>query len=242
MQFLVDPSRLELGVASILFLVVLCLLLPLAAIQQNRQLATDDRLRQTVSRQRIYVSALVTHAVLLALALWVVREQDINLLPAYRPAAAHFLIASAALALGLILVMDRFRLKDAVAEERARMIAPRTPREHATFVAVAISAGISEETVYRGVLFLLLASVLEFWWLAAIVQAIAFGIAHSFQGWKSSSLAALIAVRDQIVVGLTGTLIYAIVIHALHDLVAGAVIALRARREEAAAGAALAPY
>jgi hypothetical protein len=35
----------------------------------------------------------------------------------------------------------------------------------------------------------------------------------------------------QIVVGLTGTLIVAIVVHALHDAIAGTAISIRARRE-----------
>jgi membrane protease YdiL (CAAX protease family) len=120
------------------------------------------------------------------------------------------------------------------------LIAPRTPRERVLFVGVAISAGFSEQVVYRGVLFILLAALLDSWWIAAVVAAAAFGVAHSFQGWKSAAVAALIGLRDQVVVGLTGTLVYAMLIHAIHDIVMGAVIALRVRRQDAASGAALA--
>ena len=64
-----------------------------------------------------------------------------------------------------------------------------------------------------------------------------FGIVHLFQGWKSAGIAALIGLRDQIVVGLTGTLFVAIVIHTLHDVITGSVVAVRAAAEETAIGA-----
>jgi membrane protease YdiL (CAAX protease family) len=244
MQFLVDPSEVRLGVASILFLVVVCVLLPIAAVRQHRHLMNDEHLRRLLSRPRIYMSAFATHAVLLAIAWAVLREQRLDLFPSFRPTVTHTAIALAALALGLLPVLDRFRLRDPVADERTRFIAPRTRRDHVIFAGVAISAGFSEELVYRGVLFILLASVLDSWWMSAAVAGVAFGVAHSFQGWKSSGIAALIGVRDQIVVGLTGTLIYAMLIHTLHDVIAGAVLGRRVRREEAAAagegGAALA--
>jgi hypothetical protein len=43
---------------------------------------------------------------------------------------------------------------------------------------------------------------------------------------------ALFALRDHIVVGLTGTLIVAMIAHTLHDMIAGTVLGMRARRDE----------
>jgi hypothetical protein len=240
MQFLADPSGVRLGAASIVFLVVVCALLPLGAVRQSRELARDEALLRKLSRQRIYGSALATHAVLLVLVWAVLREQRFDLFPGYRLTMTHAVLATLALALGLLPLLDRFRLRDPIADERTRLIAPRTSREQALFVGVALSAGFSEQVAYRGVLFLLLAALVQSWWIAALLAAVAFGVAHSFQGWKSVGIATLIALRDQVLVGLTSTLIYAIVMHAIHDIVMGAVIALRVRRQEAAADAALA--
>jgi membrane protease YdiL (CAAX protease family) len=241
MHFIADPSGVRPGVAAIMFLLAMCVLLPFGAIRQNRRLARDEDLARKLSRSRIYGSAIATHAVLLVLAWTVVREQRLDLFPDFRPAAMHAIIALVAFGLGLLPALERFRLRDPVADERTRLIAPRTRREQALFVGVAISAGFSEQTAYRGVLFILLAALFDSWWGAAVAAAAAFGVAHFFQGWKSAAVAALVGLRDQVVVGLTGTLVYAMVIHALHDLVMGAVIAMRVRREDAASGAALAP-
>lgn len=229
MRFLVDPSQVVLGAASWLFLAVVCLLLPWGAIRQHRSLATDPL---PVTRVQIYASALFTHVALLALVWAVVREQRIDLIPAYHPTPLHLLIGLVALGLGLLPIVERFRVKDQLAEQRTRLIAPRARREYAFFYAVAVSAGIVEELAYRGVLFILLASVVRSWWLAAIAGAAIFGIVHLFQGWKSAGVAALVGLRDQIVVGLTGTLLIPIVVHTVHDVIAGTVIGIRARRED----------
>ena len=55
---------------------------------------------------------------------------------------------------------------------------------------------------------------------------------HLFQGWRSALLVTVIAIRDQVLVILTGTLVYAIVIHIIHDIIAGTVLMRRARHEE----------
>jgi hypothetical protein len=102
----------------------------------------------------------------------------------------------------------------------------------------------------RGLLFTLLAALVARWvpgtgawvawvaWVAAALLASAlFGVVHLFQGWKSAGIAALMGLREHIVVGLTGTLFVAMVVHALHDAIAGTVIGIRARREAAATGA-----
>ena len=66
----------------------------------------------------------------------------------------------------------------------------------------------------------------------------AFGIVHLFQGWRSAGLVVLVALRDHIVVGLTGTLFVAIVVHMLHDAIFGTVSSRRVRRDERAVEAA----
>ena len=231
MRFLVDPAGVRLDPAGWLFLIVICLLLPLGALRQHRRMG-EGTLRP--SRATIYASAVATHAVFALMVLVVVRTGRIDLFPAYRPTVLHALIGLAALAVGLLPVLERFHFDDPFARERVRLIAPRTPREFGFFYLLSVTAGLAEELTYRGLLFTLLAALTRSWWLAAIIAACVFGIVHLFQGWKSAGFAALMGLREQIVVGLTGTLFVAIVVHTLHDAIAGTVVGRRALAEESA--------
>jgi CAAX protease family protein len=231
MRFVVDPGLVDLGrPLAWAFLVIICVLLPIGALRQHRRLESGTH---PPPRMQLYVSAIITHGAL-ALLVWVVaRGQRLNLLPPYRPTAVHVIIGLLALAIGLLPLLERFRLNDAIAEERTRLIAPHRPTEHALFYLVSLTAGIAEELTYRGMLFTLFAAILGSWWVAAIIAAAAFGVAHLFQGWKAVGIAALMGLREQLVVGLTGTLFVAMAVHMLHDAIAGTVIAARARREAA---------
>ena len=224
MRFLVDPAVLTPGLGSLLFLLLLCVVVPIAAVRQHRMLARET---VTISRLRIYASGVTTHAVLLVLSWLVVLEQRIDLLPSYRPTGLHALLGLAALAIGVLPVL-RSRT-DRVAQERTRLIAPRTAREFAAFYLLSGTAGIAEELAYRGILFALLSALTGSWWIAAVLAAAFFGVAHLFQGVKSAGLAALMGLRDHIVVGITGTLWIAIIVHVVHDVIAGTVIGLQAR-------------
>ena len=233
MRFLVDPAQVHLDAIGWLFLGVICVLLPLGAVRQHRRMAAGT-LRPT--RMAIYASAVVTHTAFVLMVLLVVRSERLDLFPAYRLTTLHALVGLAALAIGLLPVFERFRIDDPFARERVRLIAPRTPADFGFFYLVAVTAGVAEELTYRGLLFTLLAALTRSWWLAAIVAASVFGIAHLFQGWKSAGLAALMGLRDQIVVGFTGTLFVAIVVHTLHDVITGTIVGVRASVEEAANG------
>jgi membrane protease YdiL (CAAX protease family) len=232
MQFLVDPAAVRLDASAWVFIALLCVALPVAAVLQHVRRAAGEPLP---TRPRIYVSAIITHAVFLGIVWLVAWHLRLSLFPSYRPRAIDVGIGLAALAVGLIPLIPRFRLDNKEGEARARLIAPQSQGEHALFYVLCVSAGVAEESAYRGMLFVLLAALLRGWWLAAIIAAAAFGVVHLFQGWKSAGVAALMGLREHIVVGLTGTLTIAIVVHMLHDAIAGTVIAREARHEQAAA-------
>ena len=234
MRFLMDPASVAIGPAGWLFLLLVCVGLPLGALRQHRRLSAGTLV---LSRTRIYQSAVATHAMFLLLCWVVIRGARLRLFPAYHVTAWHVLVGLLALATGLLPLLARFRRNDPVARARLLMIAPRTPKEFAAFYLVCVTAGVAEELAYRGVLFTLLAALVGAWWPAALIAAALFGIVHLFQGWKSAGIAGLIGLRDQIVVGLTGTLFVAIVIHTLHDVITGSVVAVRAAAEETAIGA-----
>jgi len=230
MRYLTDPAFVRPGWAGWAFLILLCLALPLLAVGQHSALKSGAM--PTPTRREIYGSAIATHLMLLLAVVAVQKHSHVDLFLPFHLTAFGTVVALAALALGLPLLTDRFQMKDPVARERTRLMAPRSPGELAYFYVVAISAGISEQIAYRGLLFTLLAALVGSWWLAAVLAAVPFGVVHAFQGWRSAGIITLVALRDQIVVGLTGTLVFAIAIHIIHDMIAGTVLCIRTRREE----------
>lgn len=101
-----------------------------------------------------------------------------------------------------------------------RELMPTTPAERWYFAAVAASAGICEEILYRGF------GISYLRWLApgidrtAIIVIIgaAFGFAHLYQGPRNVVLTGIIGGVFASITLSTGSLVPAIVVHALVDL------------------------
>lgn len=229
MRPLADPASLAPGILSLLFVATVTVALPLLVMSQERRLTSMQAAGFVLGRGHVYVGAVTTHALLLAGAWLAAREAGIILFPDASVTGRGVLVGLAALGLGLIPLVERWS-PGGDARARTELIAPRTTGETAAFTGVSVSAGIAEEIAYRGVLFLLLAHYLDGWWVPALLAAAAFGVAHLFQGWRAAGLAGLMGLVAQVVVGLTGTLLVAIGVHIVHDVVAGVVIGRRARR------------
>lgn len=212
------------------FVLLLSILLPIVAFRQHRAMTTGTLPSPT--RQVLYLSALAMHGLLLVGVVACVVADEFWLFPPFTVDARNVLAAGIALAVGLLLLVERLRVSDAVARERTRLLAPRTPREYAMFCGIAVSAGIVEQLAYRGILFSFLLWYTGNFLAAAALAAVPFGLVHLFQGWRSAIVVIVIALRDQILVALTGTLVFAIVIHIIHDVIAGAVLMYRVRRQE----------
>jgi membrane protease YdiL (CAAX protease family) len=218
------------GVATWVFVVFVGVLMPVIVIRQHY--AMKDGRMAAPSRAALYGSAFTTHAILvlgIAATVWL---DDVWLFPPFGLDRGRVLLALAALAIGLLLLMERFRVANPLARERMRLVAPATRGEYLAFCGIAVSAGIAEQLAYRGVLFSFLLWYTGSHIAAALLAAVPFGLVHLFQGWRTAAIVGVIAVRDQILVVLTGTLVYAIAIHIIHDIIAGTVLMRRARRED----------
>ena len=96
---------------------------------------------------------------------------------------------------------------------------PQGPGERLTFVAVAFTAGICEEILYRGFLLHVFHADLHLpvrWAAAAAVAA--FGIAHSYQGARGIAASTLLGALFMGLYLLTRSLIPCMLLHALVDL------------------------
>jgi membrane protease YdiL (CAAX protease family) len=87
---------------------------------------------------------------------------------------------------GVLLVVRGLLGNNETGTEAVKALVPRTPGEMVGWVMLAVTAGFCEETVFRGYLqrqFLAWTHRDE---LAIVLQALVFGAAHIYQGWKGA--------------------------------------------------------
>ncbi|WP_184584034.1 CPBP family intramembrane glutamic endopeptidase [Lipingzhangella halophila] len=97
-------------------------------------------------------------------------------------------------------------------------LAPRSRAERRMAAGLAVTAGICEELLYRGLFVALGVAVGLPVWLAAIVSCVLFAVAHIYQGWWGLVGPGLLGALFMVVYLGTGSLVIPIVLHALLDL------------------------
>ena len=100
---------------------------------------------------------------------------------------------------------------------------PANGRELARFNLLSITAGIVEETLWRGFLFWYLGHFVPLW-IAAIISTVGFGLAHSYQGLANVPRVALVGAVFSGLYLLTGSLWLPIILHAVVDLLQGRMV------------------
>ena len=100
------------------------------------------------------------------------------------------------------------------------LLMPSSGRERALYGLVAISAGITEEILYRGFLtYVLLISFPALGvWLSILVSAFLFGLGHLYQGVSGVLRTFILGFILSVIYLATGTLLLCIAIHMLIDL------------------------
>lgn len=116
------------------------------------------------------------------------------------------------------------------------LIHPETPREHDRFMWLAVTAGITEEILFRGFLIGTLALVFPLW-LAAILAASLFVLGHAYQGLRGMLNTVPITVILTLVYLLGDSLWPVIALHILADVAAGALFRVSDHHAEADAAA-----
>lgn len=138
---------------------------------------------------------------------------------------AIVVVAEAAAVLGASALVFRSRSEAIVKaiERQARgflALLPQGREQRLVFAGLAVTAGICEEVIFRGFGIAYLRWV---WpgvhqWEVMVIVAVAFGLVHLYQGPRGVILTGLIGAYLAWLVLWTGSLVPAIVIHALLDL------------------------
>jgi hypothetical protein len=123
-------------------------------------------------------------------------------------------------------------------QEVLAAITPRTGPEFQLWVVASLTAGVTEEFLCRGYILWVFHHWIS-WWLAAAASSVIFGLGHSYQGPRGVLQTALGGAVFAAVVGISGSLLPAMVIHALVDIGAGYYAWLALRDEGATATAAV---
>ena len=99
---------------------------------------------------------------------------------------------------------------------------PRTPRERRWFAALAVTAGITEEVIWRGVLLALLVAAFPAMPMIVLVliMSLVFGWAHLYQGLRGILATGMLGALLTVLYLATASLVLPIVLHVLIDLLA----------------------
>ena len=217
------------GVPSLVFLAYILLFLPIASLRSGRQLRAVPA--SAVLRRAIWMGSLVNLLMMLGLAILVGRSFGYPFLARPRVDAQSVLAAVVALlaCFALRAISQAIRSEEERRSMLVYLLVPHTARDWAVWTPIVFVAAISEELAYRGVGMSILWYSLGNPWLAAAISAIGFAAAHALQGWKSGAVIFGIALVMHALVASTGTLVYAMVVHAAYDLIAGYFIGREAR-------------
>src|SRR5271163_1353938 len=98
---------------------------------------------------------------------------------------------------------------------------PRKPLEIALWIAVSISAGISEEIVFRGYFQRQFGALTGSKWAAVCLQAVLFGMGHGYQGVQAMARIAVFGAMFGVLAIWRKSLRPGIMTHALTDILSG---------------------
>jgi uncharacterized protein len=196
---------------------------------ETRALKTSTNPRRKILSYQRIVLLLWTAAIVA----WIVLRSSVFFVwPAVHLATQQKIGASfgwgfaAAFAVGSLLQVVLVR-RSATAREkilgafrRLAFILPVTPEERAWFALVSVTAGICEETLYRGFLIRYLSN--GPWhaglWVALAIASISFGLAHGYQGLSGIIGTALLGAVMAVLFLASGSLWLPMALHAIIDL------------------------
>src|SRR5438876_4594570 len=176
-----------------------------------------------ITGKRLRRALVMPQVILLAITLFVAHDHGLRLwsLPVMRPAVLGGLSLVALMIITLVQWALWATRDDAARREMwVRRILP-TRNEMPEWIALAGLAGVTEELAYRGLLFGIVASTSQNFWLGAVVSAIAFGAAHFPRAKRGMIGIGAIGLVLQALAWSTGSMIPAMIVHALANTLAG---------------------
>jgi membrane protease YdiL (CAAX protease family) len=206
------------GVPAAIYVSLVGFVLPALCVRSYFKLKSGARFP---AKPAYFKNTLISLGVILALAIAVWKSFGLPIFPAY-----EIRLKDVATGLGTVVVFalamyPRWKYKVIHSREEVFRRVPQAANEMGWWIAVSIAVGFAEEFAYRGVLFGILIYRIPGWWIAALLCALSFALAHAIQGWSGAAIIFVMAIIFQGIVLFTGTLYIAMAAHALYDIIAG---------------------
>ena len=215
-----------------LLVFVLAVVQPVAGYISFNRLLRSIESGKTFDRSKLYLQTIAGQWLLFAFAisLWIFQQRSWSEL-GYDLTGGPWFIAGVFLTVVAIvwLVMQIRQVPATPVDElrglrqqlgRLAPIFPRNGNELGRFYALAVTAGIVEETLWRGFMIWYFSLFLPLW-LAALISAIGFGLAHAYQGIENLPKVTIVGFAFTGLYLLTGSLLLPMVLHAAVDVLQG---------------------
>ena len=228
-----------------LFVLLLFVVQPIHGTLAYQRYIARIEAGQPAKRVRLYLQTLALQWVALAVlgSAWIVLGRPAADLGFVTPGGNSFLIGAGVVVAMSALLIHNWRnaigMNDAIRDRQKASLGklvhflPHSNRDFRHFVGVSITAGIVEETLYRGFAFWYLTQIMPLW-AAVIVSALAFGIGHSYQGIGGIARVTLIGLAFGVFYVFTGSIWLPMLAHAILDILQGATILEILRNKDSA--------
>ena len=183
------------------------------------------RLRSTL---QIYAWNIVAEWSLVAGCAWAIHKNGLTLADfgerLGNPLRTLIIAGLALVTIAVLTIASRMQTRKVSPEEmkkataNVRKLLPATGTERAVFVAVALTAGLCEELLYRGWLVNVIAAATGSLFVALFVSSIIFGLAHFYQGPNGMLGAGVLGIVFGTLFIASGSLFPVQALHALIDL------------------------
>jgi membrane protease YdiL (CAAX protease family) len=218
--------------ADHLFVVILAVIHPIVGYVSFKRLVRRIDAGEIIDRTKLYLTTMTGHWFLFAfaLALWISQERSWPALGFSLTTDIWFIVGVALTVAGVVLLVLPIRQIATSDADEARslreqlgkleIIIPRNGNELGRFYSLSLTAGIVEETLWRGFMIWYFSQFLPLW-AAALVSTIGFGLAHAYQGIKNLPRVTVVGAAFAGLYLLTGSLWLPMVLHAAVDILQG---------------------
>lgn len=222
------PDRPGKAVASALHTVIFLLIFG-AYVTWSYFVSAHMRVAQGPSRLSLYITTMIGEWLLVAYILFGVRRHGTSLLEVFGPRweNAKQVFRDIGIALGfwivslVILAIVAHLLKIHSMDKSLGFLLPQGPLEIAVWLCVSATAGVCEETIFRGYLQKQFIAGTGNVAIGVLLSAAAFGAGHAYQGWKSTIVIGVYGLLFGILAQMRSSVRPGMITHFLEDSVSG---------------------
>ncbi len=226
-----------------LFMLLLFVVQPIHGARSFAAYVREVEAGAPANRVKLYRQTMIIEWIAFAVlaVTWMLLDRPISALGFVAPAGPGFWICAALVLAGCVALYVGWRKSQAMTEEQKvphreglgnlKHMLPNQQKHMPGFFWLSATAGIVEETVYRGFVFWYLLHFMPIWAVVA-VSSLAFGLAHTYQGTSGVLKIIAIGIAFGALYIFSGSLWVPIAGHFLFDALQGLSILEIQKKEE----------